>query len=328
MKVLSIVINYRTPDITMRAVEAGQAELARIGSNCRMVVVDNDSRDGSYERLRARVRKAGWQHRVQVVRAGHNGGFAYGNNFAIRPALAWQDPPDYFYLQNPDAFPEPGALRALIDELQNHPEAGIAGSGIRGMDGEAHRTAFRFPSVPGELEAYARIGPVSRLLQHHMVALPLTGRTIRADWVSGASMLVRRAVFEDVGLFDERFFLYFEETDFCLRARRAGWGTLHVPDSSVIHLGSASTGAYRGGCRMPSYWFDSRRYYFRKNHGRPYLWMSNAALLVGSGMFRLRRAIEGYRADDEPRRFVRDFVTHTIRRRTDQSARSVTPDHA
>lgn len=316
MKVLSIIVHYRTPDITMRAVEAGQAELGRLGPDCRMIVVDNDSGDGSYERLRAYVRRSGWEERVRVVRSGRNGGFAFGNNFALRPALAMPDPPDYFFLQNPDAFPEPGSLRTLIDALRTHPEAGIAGSGIHGVEGEPHRTAFRFPSVPGELEAYARIGPVSRLLQHHMVAFPLPSRTVRADWVSGASMLVRRPVFEDVGLFDERFFLYFEETDFCLRAHRAGWATLYVPESRVAHLGSVSTGAYRGGHRRPGYWFDSRRHYFRKNHGLPYLWMTNAALLVGSGMFRLRRAIEGYQADDEPRRFVRDFVTHSIRRRS------------
>ncbi|MFW6049752.1 MAG: glycosyltransferase family 2 protein [Myxococcota bacterium] len=314
MRVLGVIVNYRTPDLTIRAIDSGRVELQRLGRDCRLVVVDNDSGDGSLGRIRAHVQNRGWGDHVAVVGSGRNGGFAFGNNVAIRAALASGNPPDFFYVQNSDAFPEPGALERLVRHMDANPRVGIAGSYTHGMDGEPHRTAFRFPTVAGELEAYARLGPVSRALRRHIVAFPIPQRTTEVDWVAGASMLVRRRVFEEVGLFDERYFLYFEETDLCLRARRAGWTTLYVRDSTVAHVGSASTGLWVNGRRMPAYWFDSRRHYFRKNHGVTYLWLSNAALLLGSGIFRTRRAIERYRADDEPQRFIRDFVAHTIRR--------------
>ncbi|MEZ4290370.1 MAG: glycosyltransferase [Myxococcota bacterium] len=116
-----------------------------------MVVVDNDSRDGLYERLAKGVAEGGYGDRVEVVASPWNGGFAWGNNFAIRPALASETPPDYVYLLNSDAFPDEGSVDRLIRYLDEHPgEVGIAGSYIHGVDGQPHTTAFRFPSVASE----------------------------------------------------------------------------------------------------------------------------------------------------------------------------------
>ena len=107
-----------------------------------------------------------------------------------------------------------------------------------------------------------RLGVLSRLLEPCVVAPPVREEQHRADWVSGASMIVlRRSVFDEIGLLDEGYFLYFEETDFCLRARRAGWKCWYVPDSRVVHLVGQSSGLkddapVRGP--MPRYWFASR----------------------------------------------------------------------
>src|SRR5277367_5597369 len=102
-----------------------------------------------------------------------------------------------------------------------------------------------------------------------MVAPEPRAAAHRTDWVNGASMMVRREVFDSIGLMDEKFFLYYEETDFCLRALEAGWPTWTVPSSRVVHLEGQSTGATGAIAkrkRVPKYWFDSRRRYFRKHH--------------------------------------------------------------
>jgi N-acetylglucosaminyl-diphospho-decaprenol L-rhamnosyltransferase len=318
MRVLGVIVHYRTPELCVSAIEAGCAALDRVDGPTHLVVVDNDSRDGSYELLRGVVKARGWGERVSVWSSGRNGGFGFGNNFAIRRALRSFSPPDYFYLQNPDAFPEPGAVAALLRRMEADPRVGIAGSFLHGTDGAPHRTAFRFPTAASELETYARMGPVTRWLRQHVVATPVPDATVPVDWVAGASMLVRREVFERVGTFDEAFFLYFEETDLCLRARQHGYSTLYVRDSVVEHIGSASTGLRNLAVRKPSYWFDSRRHYFQKHHGRPYLWLANAAVVAGTGLCRLRRAVQGHQADDEPRHFLRDFVARSFRSAPDE----------
>ena len=253
--VLTIILNYRTPEMTLEAVAAAVREMAGIAGE--ITVVDNDSGDGSFEKLRAGVGAAGWDAdgRVRVIQAGRNGGYGAGNNVGIRAGLTRGGPPDYVYILNSDAFPDAGAIRRLIEYLEAHPTVGFAGSYIHGPDGDPHATAFRFPTVWSEFEGAARLGPVSRLLARFVVPLPIPDATGPVDWLAGASVMMRRSVLDAVGLFDERFFLYFEETDLCRRARAAGWPTVYVRESAVTHIGSVSTGM-KAWARTPGYWFE------------------------------------------------------------------------
>ena len=130
----------------------------------------------------------------------------------------------------------------------------------------------------------------------------------------GASLLVRQAVFQDVGGMDEEYFLYYEETDFCLRAARAGWPTWYVPGSAVVHLVGQSTGvtAIEGPPkRRPRYWFESRRRYFEKNHGRLYARWIDLVWLVAYGSFCLRNLVQRKPTEDPPY-FFRDFIAFTF----------------
>jgi len=311
MKLLAVILNYKTAEMTIESLAALMRELESI-PDARVTIVDNDSRDGSLERMARAVAESPWRDRVEVVASDYNGGFAYGNNFAIRRALDAGLAPDYVYLLNSDAFPDPGCVRALVDFLDAHPEAGIAGSYVHGPEPEPHQTAFRFPSVASELEASLGLGLVSRLLEPWIVALPLPTRTRPVDWLAGASMMIRRAVIEQVGLMDETYFLYFEETDYCLQARRKGWTTHYVVESSVTHIGSVSTG-YKDRTRpTPTYWYASRRHYFLKNHGRAALWAANVVYVVGGALCRLRSALGG-RPVKDPARHLRDFVRFNFR---------------
>jgi hypothetical protein len=306
--VLTVVLNYRTPDLTLRAVEA--ALVGMEGINGAITVVDNDSRDGSFDKLEAEVRVRGWD-RVRVLQSGHNGGYGAGNNFGIRQGLPDGTAPDHVYILNSDAFPEPNAIRVLLQYLQAHPQVGFAGSRLHGEDGVYHQTAFRFPTAFSEFESGAGTGPISRLLKRFIVALPEPREVLAVDWMAGASLMVRKRVFDEVGLFDEAFFLYFEETDLSLRARRAGWTSVYIPDSRVMHIGSVSTGM-KSWKRMPSFWFDSRLRYFVKNHGAGYATVATLAYTAGAIILKLRSLI-GKKRPGPADRFLSDLLVHALR---------------
>lgn len=307
-RLLVVLLNFRTAQMCMRAADA--AVTAMEGLDAEMVIVDNDSGDGSFEELSAFCDGRGWPH-VRVVASGHNGGFGAGNNFGIRAGRMDGQRPDYVYILNSDAFPAPDAIRTLLDWCDAHPQTGIAGSYIHGVEGDAHDTAFRFPSIASEFEHAIRLGPVSRLLAHKRVPMALPTTPERVDWLAGASMMMRMDMLDRIGLFDETFFLYFEETDLCLRAARDGWDTIYHPDSRVAHVGSVSTGM-KGWQRIPQYWLDSRLHYFTKNHGAFYATLATAAHVTGGVLWRLRRVIQRKPPADPPQ-FLGDLFAHALR---------------
>lgn len=222
MRLLVVIVNYRSAGLTVDCLRSLAPEIARVEGGARVIVTDNASGDDSVPSLTRAVADNDWGGWAIVQPLEHNGGFAYGNNAAIRPALASIDKPDYVLLLNPDTVVRPDALAALLDFMDANPSAGLAGSRLEHPDGAPQRSAFRFHSVASELEAGLRIGLVSKLLQNRVVAPPVPRGTEprRVDWVAGASLIVRRRVFETAGLLDEAYFMYFEEVDFCLRARR------------------------------------------------------------------------------------------------------------
>ncbi len=294
-----VVLNWRTPEMSLDAADAAMREMQGLDGG--LTIVDNDSGDGSFEKLQAGAQARGWLDtgRVAVVQSGWNGGFGAGNNYGIRQNLPDGRRADLVYLLNSDALPQPGAIRALVDYLAAHPQAGIACSRLRGTDDVPHETAFRFPTTASEFEDASRTGPISRMLRKYIVALPQPVTSGRVDWSAGASMMIRMDVLDRIGLFDEGFFLYFEETDLCRRAANAGWETHYVVESLVLHIGSVSTGM-KTWKRAPDYWYDSRRRYFEKHHGRLGALSATVAHLGGAGIFRLRCLLSGRKPDTPP----------------------------
>jgi hypothetical protein len=310
MSTLSIVIvNYRTADLVIDCLRSLEPELAG-RPTWQVVVVDNASADGSAEKLARAIATEGWSKCVGLLPLDHNPGFAGGNNAALRPILNSPTPPDYVLLLNPDTIVRPGGVRELVAFMEAHAEAGIAGSRLEERDGTPQRCAFRFPTATSEFEEGVRIGLISRLLQRYVVAPPVRNEAHATDWVAGASMIVRRQVFEEIGLMDEGYFLYFEEVDFCLRARRVGWSCWYVPASRVVHLVGQSSGVTdvkRPMKRRPRYWFESRSRYFRRNHGRVYKMLADLSRVFGFSLWRLRRRIQG-RPDPDPPGLLADFL--------------------
>jgi N-acetylglucosaminyl-diphospho-decaprenol L-rhamnosyltransferase len=309
-----VIVNYRTPGLTIDCLRSLAAEAPSLPGGAAVLVTDNASGDDSADRIAAAIGKNGWADWASLMPLPRNGGFAYGNNAAIRQALHRSQPPRYVLLLNPDTIVRPGAVGELVTFLDTHPRAGIAGSRLEYPDGSPQVSAFRFPSVLSEFDAGLRVGIVTRLLSNFIVAPPPPAGICRTDWVSGASFMVRREVLDSVGLLDEGYFMYYEELDLCLRARRAGWECWHVPASRVVHLVGQSSGINTPDKplrRMPAYWFESRRRYFVKNHGWPYAAAADAARIATFAAWRLARAVLR-RPDPDPPHLLGDFVRHSV----------------
>ena len=198
--------------------------------------------------------------------------------------------------------------------LTAHPQVGIAGSRLEDPDGTLQTSAFNFPSVLQELSCSARLRVLTLLLWRWRVAPPPQSEAHQCDWMAGACMLVRREVFEQVGLLDDGYFMYYEEVDFCLRAARAGWECWYVPEARVVHLAGRSSGVTDtrySPRRLPAYWFESRRRYFEKNHGKTYRIMADVAWTLGQAIYSVYRLVRG-RPDDAPPFMVRDFLSHSL----------------
>lgn len=311
-RLLVVIVNYKTGRLVVDCLASLESEMARF-PNGRVAVVDNPSGDDSVAILRAAINERGWHSWVTLLRAPVNGGFSYGNNQAIRPALASTTPPDFIWILNPDTVVKPGAVRSLVDFMIDNPRVGIAGSSIEEANGEVWPYGFRFPNFFSEVAQGLRVAAVTRLLKKYAVLVTLSDVPERIDWLPGASMMVRRSVFEAVGLMDEEYFLYYEETDFCLKAARAGFECWYVPQSRVMHIAGQSTGVTSKkdiAVRLPDYWFESRTRYFLKNHGRLYGAVTDAVGAAAYALSRLRRRL-GNQPDTDPPHYLRDFLRHS-----------------
>mgnify|MGYP003619481926 CR=1 FL=1 len=313
MNVLVVIVNYRTPGLTIDCL-ASLAAPGGLPTDSRVVVTDNASGDDSAARIAQAIADGGWESWVRLMPLPRNGGFAYGNNAAIRGALAGDDPPRYVLLLNSDTLVYPGSLQALVDFLEARPEAAMVGSRLEDPDGTPQCSTFRFPSFLSELDETLRFGPLHRLLSRHVTLIPAPSAAARVDWVAGASLLVRREVFEKIGLLDENYFLYYEETDFCLRAARAGLSCWYEPRSRVVHLVGRSTGVTVRQSKLPRrprYWFDSRRRYFLRNHGRAFTTLLDAVWALAYPIGRLQM-LARRRPVFDPGRLWLDYVGNSV----------------
>lgn len=311
--VLVVIVNYRTPALTIDCLRSLGDSLREM-PNLHVVVTDNLSGDDSVTQIQTFVDTSEFRERLSFQPLPENGGFAFGNNAAIRPALETPDPPKYILLLNPDTVVRANAITILTSFLNDNKDVGIAGSRLEDPDGSPQRSAFRFPSIASELENSCKWGVISRLFQSRIVAPPVVDEDISTDWIAGASMMIRREVFDAIGFLDEGYFMYFEEVDFCLRARAAGWPCWYVPTSRVVHLvGQASgvTDTKIAPKRRPKYWFDSRKRYFLKNKGKAYTALADMAFISGMLFWKLRRRLQR-KPEVFPPNMLGDFFRNSV----------------
>lgn len=305
-----VVVNYRTAGLViecLRSIANQFSDLLRV----HVIVVDNASGGASISRLQAGIASEGWCGWVSLHQLDRNIGYAGGNNIGIGFALADALSVQYILLLNPDTILHSAAIQHLMDFMDTHPRVGIVGSGLETADGTVERSAHEAPSPLRELREGAQLGFLDRVLMGDSEMTHTGSACHECDWVSGASFMVRREVFEQIGLLDDNYFLYFEEVDFCFRARQAGWEVWHVPESRVTHFEGSSTGIRNTELRRPKYWFESRRRYFTKHHGIHGLFLADCLWAVGKFSLQLRRVMRlgqgGKRRD--PRGFAFDLLT-------------------
>jgi N-acetylglucosaminyl-diphospho-decaprenol L-rhamnosyltransferase len=244
-----------------------------------VLVVDNASGDGTPAWL-----AAAWPD-VRLMASPVNLGFGRANNAGLVAARG-----EWLLLLNPDTVVCPGAVETLIAFLEAHPRAGMVAPRLRYGDGALQRNAFRFP---GLAQVFLDLFPLhprlleSRLNGRYAAERRPSAAPFRIDHPLGAAMLIRRAVYARVGGFDERFFMYAEELDWCRRIRAAGWEIWQAPAAEVVHLAGRSTRQVAG--RMYVELWRARYRFFRKHYGRAFLPAARA--LVRAGMVRKAAAV-------------------------------------
>jgi len=232
-----------------------------------VIVVDNASDDGTLDMLRDEFPT------VRVIANAHNAGFTRASNQAIRVSTG-----RYVLLLNNDTLILPAAFDRLVAFADRHPEIGIVSPQVLNRDGTLQKQCRRSFATPWDLFCYfsglATLFPRSRLFGRYLMTFMDANVTHPADAVSGSCMLIRRAVLDQIGLLDERFFAYQEDTDLCFRAHHAGWQVYYFHEARIIHYGG------QGGSRIEPYrsiieWHKSYFYYYRKNLARRYIFLFN-----------------------------------------------------
>jgi len=311
MKLVVVILNYNVTELTIDCLRSLSSRIQEV-PGARVALVENGSGGDALERLRAVIAEHGWGAWVDLIPVHPNRGFTGGNNIAIRAAMAAPDPPDYFLLLNADTLVHDGALSSLVELMDRVPRAGIAGSQLLDPAGVIQASPFRFQGIASEFDSGLRLGIVSKLLARWWVVPPTPREACSVEWVSGASMILRRTMLEQVGLLDEGLYTYFDDNDLCLRARRAGWETWYEPKSRVIHLEGASTGiTQRVVKRRPTYWFQARQRYYLKNYGAPHTLAIDAAFIAGFSLYRVHSRLRGL-PDRDPPHLLKDFIRHSV----------------
>ena len=225
--VTAVIVSYNVSDLLVKCIASLRADGVQ-----QIVVVDNASRDRSAEA----ARQAG--PGVEVVALDENIGFGAGANAGVARTST-----PYVAILNPDLEVEPGTSKTLVDVLDQTPDIGIVAPRIETPDGRLYPSARTFPDMVDAaghafLHFVWRSNPFSR--RYKMLDWDhTTPRDV--DWVAGTHMLVRRTAWDEVGGFDESFFMYLEDVDLCWRMKQRGWRTRYEPAARVVHAIGRST---------------------------------------------------------------------------------------
>jgi GT2 family glycosyltransferase len=273
-------------------------------------VVDNGSTDGTREMVLTR------HTGVRFHAASANLGFAAANNHALRRTSA-----DYSLVLNPDTVLHPGTVPRLIELMEQHPGIGIAGCRLVRPDGSFDHAARRsFPTIAGALGHFTGLGRGPRapgpLTQYRAPDRVGAGPV---DAVNGAFMLIRRKALEDVGLFDEGYWLYMEDLDLCYRLKQRGWIVWYEPSVSATHVKGATSGRYRGPRQNRAFHYGMYRFY-RKFYAAERHFLTNLIVYAGIGgklavSLMRNRLARSFRGAQPTRRSSPDTTVSCSRRR-------------
>lgn len=290
-----VIVNFNGGDLL------GECVLAALSATVpvEVILIDNGSSDGSMTSLRTAI---GTDARLRVIENGRNLGFAHACNQGLTYATG-----KYVLLLNPDCVIQSHTLAQMIEAMDAHPQAGMAGSLIRNPDGTEQAGCRR--TVPTPWRSLVRVLHLNRLFPHYpqfqsflLNRKSAPAEPVFVEAISGAFMLVRHGAIRDVGLLDEGYFLHCEDLDWCMRFSQTGWKILFVPNVEVVH--------YKGRCSVnrPFFveWHKHKgmvrfyRKYFRHRYPLPLQWLVELAVwarfLVLAAQIGVRRVLSKWRA--------------------------------
>jgi len=250
MSTLSIIIvNWNTSDYLDKCLRSVYDTVQ--DQNVDVWVVDNGSTDGSVAMVQRLFPE------VNLIENSENLGFARANNQAFKLCNG-----QFVLLLNSDAFVKDNAVRSLVTTLTSDPRAGIVGARLEYPDGRSQNSYSQLPTLGSEL---IRLSGLDKWLHPEDRSGYDKNRVVKqVGAVSGACLLVRCAMLDEIGLFDERFFMFSEEIDLCKRAWHSGWRVLHQPAAQVVHVNAGSGGAARRVIAL----YRAKLQYFEKHHGK------------------------------------------------------------
>jgi GT2 family glycosyltransferase len=258
-----VIVSFNTREVLRECLEAVARESADL--RVQIIVVDNGSRDGSIEMLRADFPA------IELIASEENLGFGRANNLAFKRARG-----RYIVLLNSDAFLTPDALRLSVEHMDADPRVGLGGGRLVGRDGSWQPSARRFPTLTTDLFVYSGLADRyahSRIFGCYNRTWADPMRAANVDWVPGAYSIIRAEALAAAQPFDPRFFLYYEEVDLCRRIKAAGYTVWYWPDVVVIHIGGESSRQLktlemsRSGAQLTLWRMRSTLLYYRKHHG-------------------------------------------------------------
>ncbi len=233
-----VILNFKMRNLVEVCLKTLFEDVGASGLTVAVVVTDNKSEDGLVE----------WIHenypQVQTVVTDGNVGFARGVNPGLRMLEA-----RYYFVLNPDTqFIEPNTIRRLYDWMETHPRVGVSGPRLLNGDGSLQFSCHRFPTLTVQL---IRRSPLSKYrffkkrIDHFLLRDSDCTKDRPVDWIQGSAMFIRHEALRDVGYLDERFWMYFEDADWCRRFWNAGWMIYFLPHIALLHFHG------RGSAKVP-----------------------------------------------------------------------------
>ena len=269
-----VIVNWNTREYLGACL--GSIEANPPGSEYEAVVIDNASSDGSAEMVRECF------DRVILMENAQNVGYAEGNNQGIRRSRG-----EFVLLLNPDTEVKPGALDALLGFAREHSDAAAVGCRLVGPDGKAQGSCRSFPDALGvffEYTGLSRVFPKSRRFGSYRMTYFRYNREAEVDQPMGSCLLLSRKAVDEVGMFDKDFTIFFNEVDWCYRAKQKGWKVYFTPDAEVLHHGGASTRQAKADMAGESH--RAMQEFYRKHYRGhlcwPVYWFIMAAISVNS----------------------------------------------
>lgn len=286
-KLAVILVNYRTPELAIASLDSLQLSASDI--DIKVVVIDNNSNDNSCELISNWIDQYSYQNTIDLIQSTDNSGFSGGNNRGISSIDA-----DYYLLLNSDTVVRPGAIQKLLTAADEHPEAGLVSPRLEWLDGTPQESCFKYHTPISELINAASTGPVTKLFPSFVVAQPVKDKIDIYDWTSFACVMIRKKVFDDVGLMDDGYFMYYEDVAFAYHAQQAGWKVLNVPSAHVVHIRGGSSPVKSQAKlrkRLPRYYYESRSRYFYQVYGHSGLLAANLFWSLGWCISSLRQLV-------------------------------------